>query len=58
MNKGLTDMIECDNFGEDFEEQEEIEMYSDNLDELLEIELAFLADSIYATTNMGENYCE
>ena len=35
-------MIECDNFNADFEELEENEMYSDNLDELLEIELAFL----------------
>ena len=51
-------MIECDNFNADFEELEENEMYSDNLDELLEIELAFLADSIYATTTMGEYYCD
>lgn len=48
----------CGNITEDFEEQEEIEMYSDNLDELLEIELAFLADSIYATTTMGEYHYE
>jgi len=58
MNKRVDNMLECDNLDADFEEQEEIEMYSDNLDELLEIELAFLADSIYATTNMGENYCD
>lgn len=45
----------CGNIAEDFENEGETEMYVEMLDELLEIELAYLADNINNTTD-GDFY--